>query len=169
MDIFCEYIVKRKKTIVDFLIIIGGYFAAFLLSVIFILTSQYTLGMWLLLIALVWFGAFILAKTRYIEFEYILTNNELDIDRIFAKSRRKRLLTVDFKNIDICAKIDNPNFANEFKNAPEKIYDCSGICDNDTYFVDFYTNEKKTRVIFQPTEKMLENIRLINPRAVHIL
>ena len=168
MDFFSEYIVKRRKTVVDYLIIAGFYFAAFLLSIIFFLTSQWTLGLWTLLVAASWFGAFWLSKSRYIEFEYALTNNELDIDKILAKSRRKRLITVNFKQIDICAKTDDINFANEFKNAPEKVYDCTGMSENDTYFVDFNTSDQKTRVIFQPTDKMKENMRLINPRAVHI-
>lgn len=170
MDIFCEYIVKHKKSGIDYLIMAGLYIAAVLLTFIVMLFYNYTFGLGLLLIAGIWYGAFILTRNRFIEYEYALTNNEMDIDKIMAKKRRKHIVTVDFKQIEICAGVDDSMYASEFNNTQSltKTYDFSGICDYPAYFVDFVSSNGKTRVIFNPTDKMKESLRLINPRAVHI-
>ena len=170
MDLFCEYIVKRKKSPVDYLITVAGYFAALILSYIFLMLNSLLFGFGLLLIAASWYGAYILMKSRYVEYEYTLTNSEMDIDKIYAKRRRKRLISVDFRHVDICAKIDDPIYSGEFKNnTPSKIYDVSGLSENDIYFVDFSKDASKVRVIFQPTDKMKDGLKLINPRVIHIL
>ncbi len=168
MDIFCEYIVKHKNTAVDLLIPTGGYIAATILTFIIMLFSQYLFGLGFLLIAAVWYGAFILMRSRYVEYEYILTNNEMDIDKIMAKKRRKRVITVNFKHIEICAKVDDPVYSSQYANKPEKIYDFTGNSEYDVYFVDFHGQDKRTRILFHPTDKMKENLRLINPGAVHL-
>ena len=169
MDLFCEYIVKKQQTAKDYLIIAGYSMLALFLSFIILLFNAYMFGFGLLLIAGCWYGAFILTKMRYVEYEYILTNSYLDIDKIYAKRRRKRIMSMDFKHIDICAKADDVNFAHEYKNAPQKIYDFTGVCDNDIYFVDFSKDANKVRILFQPTEKMKDGLKLINPRNIHIV
>lgn len=170
MDIFCEYIVKHKKTAVDYAIMAGLYIAAILLTFIILLFYKYTFGLGLLLIAAVWYGAYIFTRNRFVEYEYALTNNEMDIDKIMAKKRRKHIITVDFKQVEICAKTDDPMHASEFNNTQSvaKTYDFSGSCDYPVYFADFVSAEGKTRILFNPTDKMQESLRLINPRAVHI-
>ena len=128
-------------------------------------------GMGMVFAVVICYLAFILAKGVFVEFEYALTNNELDIDKILGRSRRKRVITVDFKNIEICANINDEKYSHEFKNTVSvtKTIDVTGICDYDVYFVDFAGENGKTRVLFQPTDKMKDAMKLINPRAIHIL
>lgn len=169
MDLFCEYIVKHKKTPIDYLITVALLFAALILTFILFIFNRYLFGFGLLLIFGVWYGAYILIKNRYVEYEYILTNSEMDIDKIYAKRRRKRVISVDFRHIDICAKTDDPIYSAEYKNTtPSKIIDASGESENDVYFVDFPGEGGKVRVIFQPTDKMKDGLKLVNPRAIHI-
>ena len=169
MDVFCEYIVKCKKTTKDYFIMAGVYLAAFILSVLLLLFSNYTYGLWLVLIAGVWYGAYFVVKTRYIEYEYALNNNELDIDKIMGKTRRKRMITVDFKQIEICAAINDEMYKSEYNTkSVAKTYNYSGESEYEKYFVDFVTQEGKVRVLFNPTDKMKENMSIINPRLVHI-
>lgn len=40
------------------------------------------------------YGGYILITNMSVEYEYIVTNGEMDIDKIIAKRRRKRLITV---------------------------------------------------------------------------
>ena len=166
MDIFCEYIVKKQRNVKDFLVIIGGYILAFVLTVLFLgIGAKYFNGLALLVICAFWYGAYQLAKSRYIEYEYALTNNELDVDKIVAKKRRKRILTIDFHNIELCAKADSEHM-NDSQTA--KQYDFTGESENDIYFVDYTNDSGRVRVLFQPTDRMKESIRLINPRNVHL-
>ena len=138
MDIYCEYIVKGKKKALDYVLIIGAYILAFILSGVFFIFSQFLMGMWLLLIAGVWFGAYVVMKMKDVEYEYTLTNTDMDIDIIYAKKRRKNLIIVDFKNAELCANVKDERFTNQFNNPTvDKILDCTGNNDNDIYFVDF--------------------------------
>ena len=68
----------------------------------------------------VFYYAYKLIKNSSIEYEYILTNNELDIDKIIAKSARKRMLTVNFREIEICANILDESKRNEYNNSNDK-------------------------------------------------
>ena len=171
MDIFCEYIVRHKKTAIDYLIIVGIEIAAVLLSFLILLFYNYTFGLGLLLIAAVWYGAYLVIRSRFVEYEYALTNNELDIDKIMAKKKRKRIITVDFKHIDICAAVKDSAYSSEFNNGQSitKTYDFSGLSEYEVYFADFADSDGRTRILFNPTDKMKDSLRLINPRAVHIL
>ena len=91
MDIFCEYIVKKKPTMKDRVKQIGIILLAIVLVEIFIVLNNLLFGVGLLLGVAVIYGAVYLFKRTNIEYEYILTNSILDIDKIFAKRLRKPL------------------------------------------------------------------------------
>lgn len=172
MDIFIEYIVKHKRGSREYLILFGAVFGALILSLALILFGSVLFqfgGIALLLLAGFWYGAYIAIKFTFnIEYEYILTNNELDVDKIMAKSRRKRIITIDFKNIHICAPIDSPEHKYEYENTEgiTKVYDFTGIGQEKNYFIDTEREGARVRVIFSPTEKILEAVYKFNPRKI---
>ena len=171
MDVFCEYIVKVKKNPAELTISALGIILAVILlgfSLFFLFTpfSSFVL----LIDAGVVYGAYILITHFNVEYEYILTNSEMDVDRIVAKMRRKRMLSMDFKTIELCARCDDPNFRHEFEHTASiaKTYDVRGG-ENQEYFVDYAAGESgKTRILFCPNEKMLESIKKMAPRTVHL-
>lgn len=171
MDIFCEYIVKRKKTLNDYLIISGIIFAALFLTFLIMLFYNYTFGFGLFFIFLAWFGAVFLIRAKSIEYEYIFTDHYLDIDKIMAKRRRKRVLSLDYKNAIICACIDDANYENEYKNTNgiTKTHNFIGTGDKDIYFADFPCDNGRIRILIQPSDKMKDAMKSSNPRATHIL
>lgn len=169
MDLFCEYIVKRKKTANDYMLIVGAYILALILSFVFVVFSQFLMGFWLLLIVGAWFGAYVVMKMKDIEYEYTLANSDMDIDMIYAKRRRKNVIMLDFKHIEVCAKINDERFSNQYKNPKvDKIIDCTGNNDNDIYFVDFVGQKGSFRVLFQPSDRMKENLKKLNIGEVHL-
>lgn len=171
MDIFCEYIVKHKKGIKDYLAALGCCLAACVLTLLFTVYSKYLFGFALFLIVMAWWGAVYLIKARNVEYEYILTNSEMDIDRIVARRKRKRMLTVNFRLIDICARVDDPEFKSVYENTANfaKIYDFSGDgASSAVYFVDFQNDSGRIRVLFQPNDKIKESLPIFNPRVIHI-
>ena len=173
MDIFCEVIVKKKFDVLDFLKLIALVFPAIVIAYIVLLIGSSFLGFefgFFLAVGVIYL-AYILSKNIFIEYEYALTNSEMDVDKILAKSKRKRVITVDFKNIEICANIKDERYFDEYKNINSitKTLNLTGKSDNDIYFVDFSDDNGKTRVFFQPNDKMKEALKLINPRFIHIL
>ena len=170
MDIFKEYIVEKKKESIDKLISLGIIIAAFAVTYIFVLfmflNMQLLAGIGLLLIVGCWFLAVKLIRNRNVEYEYILTNSELDIDKIMARSTRKRLLTIDFRHIERCASVKDTEFENQ---SGKKIRNYAGDISGDrVYFVDIYEEAEPVRVIFQPSSAILEAIKNINPRQVSV-
>ena len=172
MDIFCEYIVKKKIEALDILKLSGIIVAAIVLSfVALIIGLSFDMGIGFALVAIVIYLAYLLSKFIYTEFEYALTNSELDVDRIIGRSRRKRVISVDFKTVEICASINDERYKSEFNNttAVTKTINATGKSDYDIYFVDFPNDAGKTRLLFHPTDKMKDALKKINPRTIHIL
>ena len=166
MDIFTEQIVKHKLEAKDVLIQLGAGFLAVILTMLaFALTAIPEISFLVtLLIAGIWYGAYWVVKSRYVEFEYILTNSALDFDKIMARSKRKRLLSLDLKEIEIFAPINN----NEYKGEVTKVYDCTGDGKSGVYFIDFAGEKGRERVRFQPSEKILNSAYKFNPSKIFI-
>ena len=186
-DVFMEHLVKKQRTTADKvkigLIIGGGVLVTLvLLAVLFVVAAAFagvdggnamvrqmvfTVG--LLLIAGAWYGAYLLINGRSIEYEYIVTNNELDIDKVLAKKGRKHLVTVDIQEAQLMARTDDEKYNAVYKNPPEgvKVLDYSALSPEYlTYFIDCTVDEKRTIVVFQPPQKMVDALWKYNPRAV---
>ncbi|MBQ3428130.1 MAG: hypothetical protein IJH37_13470 [Clostridia bacterium] len=186
-DIFLEHLVQKKRTsadtIRDICIITGGVIISLgLLVMIFMLAMAFstpdgggsgarqivfTVG--LLLVAAVWYLIIYFLNSFKVEYEYIVTNNELDIDKVLAKKGRKHLITIDIHNAELMARIDDAENNSVYKNPPEgvKVLNYSAMTDTGfTYFIDCTVDETRTIVLFQPTQKMVEALWKRNPRAV---
>ena len=104
MDVFIEKLVKRQKTIVDILLIILIIAGTLLLSyLIMMFIPQFAM----ILIIGLFYLAYVLISKLNIEYEYALTNGELDIDMIINQKQRKRLLSVNCRDFDVVAKVDS--------------------------------------------------------------
>jgi hypothetical protein len=175
MDMYSEYIIKHKKNTKDYLIIVGYILLGVILSLLSLMLTmlfKYPLfGIAFLLIACIWYGVYVFSATRNVEYEYIFTNGEMDIDKIIAKRGRKRVLSINFKEIERCACIHDPKFKHEYENdSQRKVYDfSSGKETEQVYFVDYRTEEGTKRMLIEPPEKMIEQIRQTNPNAVFIM
>ena len=103
-DIYLEYILKKKKTGGQKAIIAVIIFAAIIVSLALLLLifatatalsgtqfGSFSFSIGLVLIAFAWYGAYLLMSMQNIEYEYILTNSEIDIDKIMSKKARKRI------------------------------------------------------------------------------
>ena len=181
-DVFMEYMIKKKKDSKDIIFIVLLSVAAILLSLIilffmiaFMGGGQNQLGsmfssIGLLLVAGVWYGFYILVGMRSIEFEYILTNSEMDIDKIMSKKSRKRIASFDFKSAEIVACIEDSMHNAEYKNRKDiEVIDARGdSAYSKIYFADVKIDDKPKRILFQPTSKMLDSIKKFNPRNVFI-
>ena len=163
MDIFCEYIVKKQQTAKDLVKRLGIIMAAIVLSFLFLVFNNMLMGFGFILIAAVIYGAVFLYRKTNIEYEYILTNSILDIDKIFAKSSRKRAESIDFKNVEGFGR------ASEAPSSPAKEFDYAGnINDSNVFYIEFFKDGEKKRVFFQPNQKILDNLHKVAPKLVPV-
>ena len=111
MDVFTEYMVKKQKSGKDvFLQILCGVSAAAVIVVALLLIPIVTLqfgqigSMYTMLAPLIalgaGYGAWYLISSMNVEYEYILTNGEMDVDKIVARRRRKRMITVNARKFE---------------------------------------------------------------------
>ncbi len=168
MDIFCEHMVKHKKTPKDNVTVIGSIVLGVILSAaVLLFLTRFIGAIAFLLVVGIWYGAAYLIRGTDVEYEYILTNSMLDIDKIMSKKARKRVVkNLNFKEITGCAPTNGEQIPQE---PGMKVFDYSGdITDKSVYYVDFNKNGEKTRIYFQPNAKMLKNIKMENPHAVTV-
>ncbi|MCL2357412.1 MAG: DUF6106 family protein [Defluviitaleaceae bacterium] len=161
MDTFKEQLVKRKKTAKDTAIKVCIVILVVLLAIPAIVYLQ---AFGVLAIFAMGFGAHFLIGFFNIEYEYIFTNGELDIDIIYNKSRRKRALTTNMKNVEIFAHINDENHAHTLNSAQEVRDYSSGENGPDTYAFLAVHESKKVKIIIDPNEKMLKAFSTAIPR-----
>lgn len=167
MDIFAEQLVKKVpdgKTVALKILIgmLAGLIAA--ASVFFTLIG---LPFVLLLGAGAVYGGYYLISGLDCEYEYIVTNGDVDVDKIIAKRTRKRLITAKASLFERFGRLDD---------APEvsdsaTIVKVDGYCDEDTelYYADFtHQTIGETRLIFSPTDKLVESIVPFLPRNTRV-
>jgi hypothetical protein len=162
MDVLIEQLYKRKKTSLDIavqaliflstiILAMGFYFIASLLP------FGSFVGM-LGIIGLVYLGYKLFMKYD-LEYEYIYLNGEIDIDKIIAKSDRKRIITVkctDFEKFGIYDANDS-----QIKNIQvDKSFNFSSNTGAKQYYAVLKHREfKKTLIIFEPEERIIADMK----------
>jgi hypothetical protein len=165
MDIFIEKIVSKKKSMNDLLFNIGIIVAGIVISfVIFAIPVLQSFA--LFLFAGIVFGIYYLITSRNVEFEYIVTNGEMDIDRIVARRKRKRMFSGNCREFEIIAKVNSEKFTGEYKNIRKKLQ-LSGAEDTaDLYFLISHYKGERTLVFFEPDQRMLDAFKTYIPRKI---
>ena len=92
----------------------------------------------------------------------------LALDKIAAKRTRKRVVSLDLKEINIFAAVSDPMHKSEFENKASivKTLDCTGAHNMDVYFIDYSGDKGMTRVLFEPPTKFLDAAYKYNPRKI---
>jgi len=172
MDTYLEYMVKPKKNAAQVLICIAYYLIAATLSyVLFYARIPFIIFFYPAVVFFLFWGAYKLSGKYSVEYEYILTNDELDVDRIIAKKERKRLLTVSVRKFEIMAPAKGEEFNKEWNSSDVKVkFDASlGENSENRYFAKFINKKnEKMILVFNPTEEMQKAIKQSNMRNVYL-
>ncbi len=166
MDVFIEKIVVRKRTAVDVLIVIGLIILSIFLIFFVLPFIPLINSIWFFASAVVIFFAYNLAKSRYIEYEYSVTNGDLDIDTIIARRKRKRIFSGHCRDFEIVAKLKSSRYNNSIENIPKKINAASSLDSPDVYFIVTEYNGERTVIYFEPDQRMLDSFKTFIPRKV---
>lgn len=164
-DIFNEQLVARKPNKKDTYKKIGIIILLIITIVIVInipAIRAFNLSITMALVILVFF----IFKRMNIEYEYIFTNGDLDIDKIINRNKRKSILSINVREFKIMAPINSKDYNKEL-NAYDKKYDfSSGEISDATYVVIYNKEHKRIRMIFEPNEQLLKAIKSYIPRTV---
>ncbi|MGN0576072.1 MAG: hypothetical protein ACI4J2_08580 [Ruminococcus sp.] len=165
MDNFSEQLVERNDTTADKLKKILIYGGGTILNIFLIVLSLLMLGsvystLGFILAVGIGYGTYYLGQSTSVEYEYAITNGELDVDKIIAKKRRKSLISVDVKTFTEFRK-----YTEELPETKDMtIVICSDNIASHEYYAEFeHEQYGKTRMIFSPDETMLGNIKKALP------
>jgi hypothetical protein len=167
MDTFIEKLVTRKKGFKDSLITAGIVFAAILLIMLSLTVKVLSqLGIGIFLAAGIVYLGYRLIQARNVEFEYIVTNGELDIDRIVAQRKRKRIFSASCKEFEVLAPVKSNSFSQSVQSIKNRIDATSSLDSPNAYFATLSYKGEKTVILFEPDEKMLNNFKIFIPRKI---
>ncbi|MBR7071942.1 MAG: hypothetical protein IKI29_07285 [Clostridia bacterium] len=164
MDTFFEQIVAVRKTPKDWAAFIGIWLAALVLCGASVFLIGLLSSFAFLLIAGVLYGAFKLSTRLSIEYEYIVTNGTMDIDKIIAKSSRKRQLSFELSAVERLERY-HPD-AKPVGNFSKTVIACDEN-DPDAFFMVVSEEKKGTRLlVFAPEERMQQAIVKSLPKYI---
>ncbi len=163
MDTFFEQIIAIRKTGSSLLAVLGIWFAAVLLTVILFLIP--VLGsLTAILIFGILFGAYKLTSLFNVEYEYIITNGTMDIDKIINKSTRKRMTSFELSGVSRLEKF-NPGLINNIDK--KKLVVACNLDDPDAYFMVCDREGKGAiNVVFAPEERLKGAIVKFIPKFI---
>lgn len=169
MDIFVEQLIKRKRRPSDFvkvgLCIVGGTVTVLLTFI----SLRFMGGLAALLGAGLIYLLYNLYISTNVEFEYCFTNGSLDIDKIIAAKRRKRLTELSAREIEMMGTTKNRAFNGYMQNGDiKKIYACTSIKDDGVYFVVYERGGVRNMLLFNPNDTIKDGFRRLNPQKVFL-
>ncbi|MDF2613939.1 MAG: hypothetical protein K0S71_1725 [Clostridia bacterium] len=163
-EIFKEYLVKQKKSASDNLAQTGVVAGAILIAAIALFLGGQLIGPIVILAVL--FGAATFFNKFNREYEYILTNNELDIDVIFNRSKRKRVITINMKTIEVMASIQDETRKHLLEKASKVINASDGKNGANTYVIMVSKDSVMYKILVTPNEAFLNEMYKQAPHKV---
>lgn len=165
MDTFFEQIVSIRKSGKALIIGISVWIFALLIIAFLFLFAGSLVGPFLaILIIGVGYGAWWLTSKLNIEYEYIVTNGEMDIDKIINKSARQRVSSFKLINVERVEKY-NPNLLLNV-NRQNVVFACNQGDPNAYLLVASREDTKVNYIVFSPNEKVREAIKKSLPKFV---
>lgn len=161
-ETYIELLIKKKTPLyLSLLKMLSSMLAICFLAVGVILF------MWQALIIGVVIGiaAYFIYMNANLEYEYLYLDKELSIDKVMAKSKRKKVASFDMEKMEIMAPLNSYQL-DSYKNRNVKIVDYSSGEEKqpDLRYAFYYDGKQK--VIFEPNAEMVKAIQMIAPRKV---
>ena len=135
-----------------------------MLTVVFVLVGMVFLP-GLAVAAVTGVAAYFATMNANIEYEYLYLDREISVDKVMAKSRRKKANTFSVDQMEMLAPL-NSHRLDSYRNQNTKTLDySSGVAGQpEKRYMMIYEGNKK--VIFEPNAEMVKAIQSIAPRKV---
>lgn len=165
MDTYSEQLVGRTSTGADkakkILISVGAILIASVLMWLSIVFGIYSL---IFLVFGALGGGVYIVSNMDVEYEYIVTNDEMDIDKIIGRRKRKRMISLDLNSVE-----DFGSYPLSDDIAVDATVQAStGYEKNAAYLIAQHKTYGKVMLIFNPNEKTREAIMQEIPNQLRI-
>ncbi len=159
-ETYVECLVARKPSVLlSFLKIL-----LIMLTVVFVLIGAiYIPG--LVVAAITGVGAYFATMNANIEYEYLYLDREVSVDKVMAKSRRKKANTFSVDKMEVLAPLNSPRL-DSYRNRNAKTLDYSSGVAAQPERRYMMVCEGDVKVIFEPNAEMVKAIQSIAPRKV---
>lgn len=110
-------------------------------------------------------GAYFSYLQADVEYEYLYVDRELTVDKVLAKSKRKRVASFDLGRMEVVAPLKSYHL-DEFSKRSYKAVDYSSREEKqpEARYVFYYDGQQK--VSFEPNEEMIKAMQFVAPRKV---
>ena len=171
MQNYYEKIVRRVWRAADYVraaLVVTGTLILIVAAVLSAgLLTQYGLSMLIPILSVgAVVGAWYLIGTMRVEYEYNYFGGEIDLDVITAKSRRRRVATVNVRDFEEFGRYsDLKKTKQQLKNDYDRRwFMCSAPENPDCWYAVLRYEHKLTLLVFEPSETMLSEMRPVAPR-----
>lgn len=162
-DAYSEVLVKKQATAMDKLKKIG---LIALLSLA-ILISLFFDFRFLLAVVILGVATFFVLPTFDLEYEYLLVNRELDIDKIYSRKKRKQAAQFQLEEMELFAPLNSRRMEHYNSNTHLKIRDySSGSGGAGVYAMIIRDGQEACKVLLEPDEQMLDALCKFFPNKV---
>lgn len=160
MSDFIEYIIEKRRTPIDMLKALVAVVVGFsLIGALVMLRINATITT--ILVAVVAYVSYKVMTSVNVEYEYILTNNEMDVDKIINRKSRKSLVTINIRRVDEFEKCDGHREKRYINDGTVKVIDACRDRGEGCYYMTFTDDACRGVLLFTPSEKIEEYIRKI--------
>lgn len=149
----------------------GTYNVARFMFYLFIALAVFNLVTLNILLELILIGLavlmFFVKKRFYIEYEYVFTNGDIDIDKIIEMKKRKRAYEFNIKDVELLVPVESDEYKDHTKSPDTKVenFVVKG-CEKKVYAAFLKKSAIENEIRFTPDEKFIELCFMKNPRAV---
>lgn len=166
-DIFIENLVKKRstglETALKLLIIFAGCLVA--LPLLYLAFIGFFSGVMVLLAIGAIYGAYRLMSMYNIEFETCFTNGTFDVDKIINRRSRKRLISVNCKDVTAIGKYKSADHTN--KTYKSKVIACDSELSDDVWYITVnHSVLGNCLVVFNMTDRLTESFKTFVPRHI---
>ena len=160
-ETYVEHLIARKTPFVIrflkmLLFMLTGCFA--LIGILF----MYTMA--LVLAVVTGIASYFVYLNADLEYEYLYLDKEITIDKVMAKSKRKKAATYDVERMEILAPVKSYHL-DDYRNRTMKTVDySSGTAEDDNKYIMVY--EGNIKFILEPSLEMVKAIQTVAPRKV---
>ena len=162
MDTFFEQLIRIKlnskaKFMVGAIIFVDVLIVAFLL----IFALAFAPAIILLIVIAAIYGAYKLINMLVVEYEYIYTNGDLDVDKIVAQSSRKRVVSIKCNEVEKYGEYKGQPAPGSVKNT---FVFCNPDSEGQVYLIARDRNLGMVMIVLAPEERLRAELEKAIPR-----